>query len=121
MSMANDFDEHLTVIYSFIDELRDYTRQLKREHVESVKRIDQNDKQIAQLTEMQAKVLDTQSMMVDTMAKISESHNRPSESHDRLVAQHDRQMETQGITIKILRGMEAKLDNHEERLSAANI
>ena len=120
--MANDFekrlgkvetrlDQHLVVIHEFIDELRadrevSQKRILQNEiafgefRIRMDARMSQNEDQIRRL-------VDSQASLIGTMVKLSESQDRLSE--------------TQGDTIKILRRMESKLDNHEGRLSTAGL
>ncbi len=126
------FDDYMAMFYRWLDELR-VDHEVSKQKIEqnerameeyrkrsdvhfkqnelhtrqNEQRINQNELQIAQLTEMQASMMDTQSSVAGAMLKISESH--------------DRLMETQGMTIKILRGMEAKFSDHEGRLAAGGL
>ncbi len=116
--MANDFErrlskvertleDHLPNLYAFTDKLQVYIDELRADHEDSKRRIDQNEKQIAELKNMQSNMLDVQARVQDTMEKISKSH--------------DMLREMQGTTMTVLRAIGASVKDHEGRLAAGKL
>ena len=88
--LESRLDGHLTVIHEFIDELRADRDIAKQQLAQNDRRLAQNEHRLAQNEAQILRLSDLQVRLIDT----------------------------QSDTAKILRGMNGKLTDHEDRLTA---